>query len=389
MRRIVPYDTRTGVPLRAFVDTSAWSFKESITQPGQGSFTVPLQAQAQAYIDRLGVEAGMVEARRVNARLTSGWETTWAVESNPAPAFRERWDVEYAGLVMDWTWSNGSVVIQTLELAKILELRPLWGTHGSTAQTFNLSGQTLGDVIREVLWYAIAANRGSDRWPLPVDVGPLRHGDIERPEWRYHFRAASEIVDELSGEDGAPDWVLRPHKDGDNLRWRLELGDPYLVSEPVRLPVSTSNSRVKSQAVGLSIKHDFQGERTGINILGAGSEVDMRWGTAGTGEVHEARAQIPVLIGIESHKNLDDKAQLDSLARASLRTAAGGVEQWSFSVQTGWEERIKPGMIRAGSTVLLDHPGDALVAPGRRAHYVLSVSSDASMRYQIESQEIA
>lgn len=374
MQRIVPYDTRTGTPIRAFVDVSDWSFKESITMPGQGTFSVPLRALA------MGAD--------MNRRLVSGWETTWAVESNPAPAFKADWTVEYAGLVMDWTWAGGLVQINTLELKKILDLRPLWGTGGVTSSVFELSGGTLGDVIREVLWYAVAADRGDSRWPLPVDVGELKHGGIARPEWRYHFRSAATIIDELSGEDDSPDWVLRPFKEGARLRWRLELGDPYLRSDAVRLPVAAPGVQVSSQVVDLSIKHDYQSERTGVNVLGAGSEVDMRWGTAGTGQVPDARDQIPALIGIESHKNVDNTSQLDSLARASLRSAAGGVQQWSFSVQSGWDERIKPGMIRAGSTLLLDHPGDELIGRGRYAHYVLSVASGPSLRYQVESQEM-
>lgn len=377
MFRIVPYSTRTGVPIRALVEVSDWSFTESITQPGRGVFSLPLRS--------LGMSAAM------NRRLVSGWETTWTVESNPAPAFRARWDVEYAGLVTDWDWDaeTGVATVTTFEIEKILELRPLWGTHGSIEAVFNLSGQNIGDIIREVLWYSIASNRGDDRWPLPVDVGSLRHGPIERPEWRYHFRTAAAVLDSLASEDAAPDWVLRPYKEGDLLRWRLELGTPYLGGDPIRLPVAAPGSEVQSQVVGLTVRHDYQDELTGINVMGAGSEVDMRWGTAGTGQVPEARAQIPALIGIGAHKTIDDRAQLDSLARSELRSAAGGVQQWSWSVQTGWGERVTPAMIRAGSMIVMDHPGDELTTRGRYAHYVLSRTLSPSGMLNVESQGVS
>lgn len=374
MERIVPYSTRTGVAIKAFVEAADWSFKESVTSPGAATFSFDLRGLG------LGVD--------VNERLVSGWETTWAVESNPAPAFSRVWTIEYAGLVVDYDFDeiSGVVDVHTFEFAKILEARPLWGTHGIIADTFDLSGETLGDVIREVLWYAVGADRNDVRWPLPVELGQLSHGPLERPEWRYHFRTATAILDDLSAEDGSPDWVLRPVKDGDLLRWKLELGTPYLAGLAVRLPVSTSSTPVASQVMNLRVRHDFQSERTGVNVMGAGSEVDMRWGTAGTGQVSEARADIPALIGVEAYKTIDDTAQLHALAVSELRSVAGGVKQYSFEVQTGWGERIKPGDIRAGSTILLDHPGSELVRRGRIALYVLSVSRGPDGLVSVESQ---
>lgn len=383
MFRVVPYDTQTGVPLKPFVDTEAWSFTSSITAPGQGSFIIPLRAGAAT-----------AQQRAVNRRLISGWETTYTVESNPAPAFKSVWTVEYAGVVVDHTWNanRGSVTVQTLEIEKILELRPLWGTLGagsSMRAVMELSGVTLGDVIREVLWWAIASPRNDTSWPLPVDVGDLRHGSIQRPEWRYHMRPSSEIIDEIAGEDSAPDWTLRPHIESGRLRWKLEIGSPYLQSDPIRLPVAAPGSQVQSQVIDLSIKTDYQSERTGMLAIGAGSEVDMRVGDAGPGEVPAVRSSLPALIGTTSHKSIDNVAQLDALARGDLAATAGGIEQWSYSVQTGWEERIKPGDLYKGLTVLLDHPGDELMNPGRRAHYILSASLDHTMRYRIESQGVA
>lgn len=376
MRRIVPYATLTGAPRLALVEPEDWDFTSSLTTPGQASITLNLR------------ELGLT---REQARLlVSGWETVYTVETNPAPAFSSAWTVEYAGIVTGWRRNpaTGTVILSLHEVAKILPYRPMWGTHGRMDDRYELTGQTLGDLIRGVVLYAVAADRGDSKWPLPVDVGTLRHGSLSRTEWRYHFRSAEVILDELSGEEGAPDWVLRPYRSGDRLRWRLEIGDPYLPGDVIRLPYDALASDTEDQVDDLWIEHDYLSERTGMNVLGAGSEVDMRWGTAGTGQVPEARAEIPALIGVDAYKNIDDLSQLDSLARSGLRTVAGGVEQWSYAVQTGWDDRVRPGDIRPGSVLVIDYPGDELLPPRRVRHYVLSVSSDPSLLYKIESQGV-
>ncbi len=374
MFRVIPVATRTGKPLMPFLHVESFQAPASLTTPGAGSFVINVRDQRRP-----------ISAREV-ARLSKGWATTLVLEWADGPEDRV---IEHAGMVTDTAWdaATGKLTINTVEIAKILEMRTLWSTGEENQGHRLVSGQTLGDVIREVLWWA-AGRSQHNPWGLPVILGDLRPGNVSRPQFWWNYEPASVILDGLASEEGCPDWVLRPEWVDGLLRWRLELGSPYLSAGRIRIPVATPDSPVKTPLQGLAPRVDFMPQRTGVFALGAGSEADMRVGEAGAGQVDVVDQQVPTLMGSVSVKNIDDRAQLDSIARETLRAEFAGVEQWDFSLQLEPQGWIRPGMIRAGTRLLLDHPGDEFTPRGRYEQYVLEVRPSSSLLYQVSTQRV-
>lgn len=348
--RVTAVETLTGVPITS-LEVSEGSWKSSLTMPGDGSVTIPVR-------DMLAPVPS-----EIVGLLRRGWATTIVIESA---------GIDYAGVVVGDVWSpaTGLLTLELIELGALLAHRLLFGVSQYATGTKRLRGRDLGHVLREAFRWALV--EGDRRWRLPVDLPSWVDGPVERLYERFNFESAAQFIEQLTGEDGAPDVFLRPGWSGDRLRWTLEVGTPLLNAGEFEWDVATHAHRVKTPVVDPVVTSDYRGQRTGMFVLGSGSEEDMLHATAGSTEVDVAVAG-PWLDSVVSAKNVADMGQLKSIALAELDAAAHGTEQWQFGVETG--DLLDPvGRPRVGSVVRLRHPGDEVVGAGTRLHYVLEVA---------------
>lgn len=199
------------------------------------------------------------------------------------------------------------------------------------------------------------------------------------------MQSAAVFIQQLSEHEGAPDTYLRPYRAATGVRWTLEVGSPYLDGGVVRLPVAEPG--VKSAVTGLKVQRDYMGQRTGIFVLGQGSEADMLVGTAGSDNVPVA-AGIPWLDSTVAYKQVTSVPALNSLGVAALASSVQGVEQWDFQVHLEHGGRVKSAQLRPGARLLIDHPGNARIRKGRYVRYVLSVKSDGGFTRSLATQEV-
>lgn len=363
--RVVPFDVVTGRRLMPHITplVSDYSATASITTEGQGSFTVYPRDERFSEIDQDAWE-----------RMCLGWGTGIALEWVTDAAFSRRsGTVVYAGLIQDVQddWDTGATIINTKEVSVLLALRLLWGI-GTLGEGHRvLKGNSLYDIMCQVVWHAMVKNPG--RWGLRIDLPPHQtNGRLVRTQYRYNFQPASSIMQQLNEEDGAPDYYFRPYWAGDGgMAWRMEFGVPAfndLVSElTVSQPQGASKygqhyQPTKSPVINLSRKTDYALQRTGIFTLGTGSEEDMRYGEAGGRHV-AINTTIPFLDSVQSYKNVDSTGQLNALSRQALEESRNGVEQISFGVviedlPKPMVGQVQPGQIKPGKLVKLTIPGD-------------------------------
>lgn len=364
--RVVPVDTITGVPIVNEVRAVSGDWTRTLGQPGAGKFELDVSALSAAEV----------------RRIARGWGTTLVVEWMGGVPVAGR--AEWAGLVQSVDWDGRTLSVQARELPCVLTRRLLWGI-GAQPPTRDLRGDSLGSILRQLVWLALY--NGDARWRLPVLIPEARTGGVRRVfEW-WRFQTAADAIASVADEDAAPLWDLRPEWFSGRLVWRMLTGD--LDGGVVDVPVSTPADRIAGGAT-VTVTRDWAQQLTGCFAIGEGQEADIRWGEAGSGP--EGPGSLPVAPDIPwldsavAWVEVDSPARLQALAKGRLRQQRYGVDQWTVEV-TG-DDDVPPYLYRPGTKLRLLHPGDALVDAGTRTLTVVEVAGDLSLRRRLKVQGV-
>lgn len=363
--RVFAFDLLTGDQIAPLMVADDMSWRASLTQPGEGTFRVLVRDA------RSPLHPDVVE------RLLQDWATVIVVE--------DAGHVHHAGIVTRDRWSSatGVLTLQTIEIAQLLTKRLHTDVHSYTPQGVVLSGDSIRSLQREVVHKAFLDGPG--RWRLPVDLPERRFGPMVFEWFGFNFKTAQAALDELAGMTGAGHMFLRPGLGGGRLRWRLEIGDPRLDAGTIRIPGATSQVPIVGRATNIEVQGDGVDRMTGVIAVGDGSGEDKTFGRAGSERVQVAPWG-PWLDSTVTVSQIDNPAQLDLTAAGELEARAWKLTQIDFDVMQG--DWLTPGLVRPGSTVVLDWPGDERLPAGRYGQYVLAVSGGAGPILTLDTQEV-
>lgn len=363
--RVAAFDLLTGDQIAPLRVADGFSWRASLTQPGDGKFTV-LVRDALAPLHPAVME-----------RLLHDWATVIVVLDGD--------HVQFAGVIVDDDWESwaGLLHLTCIEVGQIMAKRLYAGIDAYSAEGIVLSGQSIRDIQREVV--RVSLTGGGPRWELPIDLPPHREGPILFEWFGYNFKSAQAAMDELGGMLGAGHFYLRPYLSGGKLRWRGEIGAPMLDAGTVRVPGATAAHPIVGRATRVRVRGDGVGRFTGLLAVGAGSEMDKRFGRAGAGEV-EVATHGPWMDSTVTVSQIDNQAQLDAVAAGELEASGFKRTQIDFGVMLG--DWLTAEMVQPGGTVVLDWPGDERLPSGSYGQYVLAVAGSDTQELKIETQEV-
>lgn len=364
MFRLVPVDTLTGDPIVPHISASAVSYERTMWQ-GRGEFTINTNGMPDALVQR----------------LAKGWSTTLVPEWVQVQSDgREGGIAEYAGIVTGVRgWNGRNLTVTTHELPIITTKRHLFGMNDGPV-TWQLKRATRAEIVSSALWLALSGGKGG-RWQLPVIWPEMTTGDVVRTFDWWRFKTAADIVTEITAED--PDLMVdfNPVWTDGRLKWRMQAGT--IKAGELRLPVSTEAYPIPGGAV-VDTDWDYLNQITGHFTIGDGEKNRTPYGRATSGMV-DVDPEIPWLDTSSAWVGLDSTTRLNYVARTKLREQRYGLRTDKVVIDA--KDPLTPSMVRPGTRLVLDFPGDALRPAGEKELLVLAKKRDETTRVELTVME--
>ncbi|WP_371031277.1 hypothetical protein [Pseudoclavibacter sp. JSM 162008] len=224
------------------------SAEESFANPGGGTFTLPIGANAMDLTYGQGRD------------LTTPW-SRWIVQGTEE-------HIEYAGLITGRRWNEDAEAwtIRAYEASELFKKRfPHYvGEYGTEQATITIVNKSARHVISMLI--DLGANRNRVRWDLRLTAGITESGGISEVIEREKMQKLAHTLSRFEARADGPNWHLKPkwHADG-GLMHERRIGNPYLNqgtfdfdldAAECPLTVGDYEEEARDQATGMMVQAD-------------------------------------------------------------------------------------------------------------------------------------
>lgn len=355
--RCLVANTRTGAILDELPMTG-FSWRDSLdwARPGSMSVNVQLLGETRA------TDPAMDASVRAKARAVASahWFTSLVLVRDTTAL--------YAAPVVSHTTSGRAVTFTCSSLRKLFDARMVIAagyelTPNAAAANFTSSADAPG-TVRNL--FALATTGTGRALPLSLPPAMGAMSDIARTFDSVDLASVGERVEDIVGEDGGPDVLIRPSIDlnATQLTWTVSIGQPrigstavdwvwdYGINCDIDEDKDSSNQTSRWYQVGDGLERDRL-----ISVVETSRFVGDGWPSLERASRDNASIKEPV--------------QLDALARASAATNADGITQWSISVDPDADPFI--GRWGLGDLARFEVRGHPLIDDGSYIHRLVGV----------------
>lgn len=227
--------------------------------------------------------------------------------------------------------TTGHLTVKAQGLRALLGKRDAVNNNASNPQTSVLSYQSLSlGTIGKRLVQRTLNNPGGD---LPIVLPEDESGGAERTYPGHERAKVGDLLDDLSGVDGGPEFAFAPRltADGDGIEWVMRAG-----TTAQRLLVQTGDDWIfdtttRGTVAGLSITSDAGNRVNSASVTGEGMDTATPIGRrANSGEW--ARGY-PLLEETYSHSTASRQSTLNSWANSYLTAGSAPWTTWKLTVR--------------------------------------------------------
>lgn len=367
--RVFTYNTMTG-KIWATVPALSPSWSMKLGAPGSLSCAIPIKAEELYGLDmRRGTEENRMSLGISYGRtiLEAGPILERSNDSSP-----DLLEISAEGLS---------------SIFGVRKLLPAWAQlpgatniQSATLTVPQSGGATLQGLIRELVRLGMV-NPPFGAGSLPIVLPPLQSGPHTRTYNGFDLKWILDVMEDISGEDGGPDFRLRPRfkeNDPTYVEHVLELGNPYLRQNGPNW--KWDGTVPETGVVGFGAVSDGRKMAARTWRPGQGQEKDMLLGVAtNQGQVAQG---FPWMERDDASKQEDDQATLDRMATQDLSDAAAPKQQFSMIVDAGTSPSL--GQYMPGDWADVKVPdGHPIIPAGKITVRIMGIDGDKSTKVRI------